>query len=214
VSDPSDPDARAPDRAFKRWNAFVLVALWALVAGAGMVVLVRYSLGPGRQAHAPVSWPAGSRVPHRPGRPTLVMIAHPKCACTRASISELAVLITHCRDRASVSVLFVRPSGTSRDWDETDLRRSAEGIPGVTVLTDADGHEAALFGASTSGQVLLYDGRGWLQFSGGITDGRGHAGDNPGRAAVEHLLHGQAAPSTSPVFGCSLFASNEAGNEP
>ena len=201
------PSHQAP----RRGGTIGLLALWALVVAAGMFVLVRYSLGPGHPAHAPAVWPAGSHIPRTAGRPALVMIAHPKCACTRASIGELAVLMTHCGDQVSASVLFVRPPGTSHEWNETDLRRSAEAIPGVRVLTDEGEREATLFGALTSGQVLLYDGAGRLRFSGGITDGRGHAGDNPGRAAVEQLLHGRPGASTSPVFGCYLFASNEAG---
>ena len=205
-----DPEGQPSHQSSKRGHTG-LVALWAVIVAAGIVLLVRYSLEPGRPARAPTVWPAASHVPRPVGRPFLVMIAHPKCACTRASIGELALLMTHCRDRVAASVLFVRPHGTSRQWNETDLRRSAGVIPGVTVLTDEGGREAALFGASTSGQVYLYDGSGQLQFSGGITDGRGHEGDNPGRSAVEHLVHGQAAPSTSPVFGCNLFASGQAG---
>lgn len=193
-----------------RRRIVILVVVWILVVAGAMLALVRYSLGPGRPADPPSVWPASSHVSHRPGRPSLVLIAHPKCVCTRASLGELALLLTHCPGRAAAAVIFVRPHGTSPEWNETDLRRSAEEIPGVTVLTDEGGREAALFGASTSGQVLLYDGAGRLQFSGGITDGRGHSGDNPGRTAVEHLLQGRPGPSTSPVFGCALFASNEA----
>jgi hypothetical protein len=74
------------------------------------------------------------------------------------------------------------------------------------VRPDTDGREAALFGAKTSGQVLVYDGTGRLRFSGGITGGRSHSGDNPGRARVEALLlSGTLDRPISPVFGCALF---------
>jgi hypothetical protein len=60
----------------------------------------------------------------------------------------------------------------------------------------------------TSGQTFLYDARGTLLFSGGITGARGHAGDNAGRASIVALLNRAGAATTSTnVFGCSLFAS-------
>ena len=42
--------------------------------------------------------------------------------------------------------------------------------------------------AITSGQTLLYDTKGHLVFSGGITGGRGHEGDNTGRESIEKYL--------------------------
>jgi hypothetical protein len=194
-------------RAAPRWVLPAAgAAAWALLVGVGMVALVRYSLGPGRSAEAPAVWPATSRLARAAGRPTLVMVAHPRCACTRASLGELAVLMTRCQGRVAATVLFVWPPGTSTAWNETDLRRSAAAIPGVAVLTDEGGREAHRFGAATSGQVLLYDAAGRLRFSGGITGGRGHSGDNAGREALQALLvEGQARRSSTPVFGCELF---------
>ena len=81
-------------------------------------------------------------------------------------------------------------------------------IQNVTVVRDDDGLEAQRFGAATSGQTFLYDSQGVLQFSGGITSARGHAGDNAGRAALISLLNRleTSQPRTN-VFGCPLFAS-------
>jgi hypothetical protein len=79
----------------------------------------------------------------------------------------------------------------------------------VTVMLDENGHDTAAFGASTSGQVMVYDASGAIQFSGGITDGRGHEGDNPGMLAVLSLVRdGKSQVSTTPVYGCSLGTSN------
>ncbi len=75
----------------------------------------------------------------------------------------------------------------------------------MRVIRDDGALMAAAFGAETSGQVFLYDAQGSLRFSGGITESRGHVGDNAGRAAVEQLLQGKAPVKTrTPVFGCSL----------
>jgi len=183
----------------------VVVAVWAAAILAGMIALTRYSLSPGTLAAAPASWPAASTVERTTPLPQLVMIAHPRCACTRASLGELAVLMAHCAGRVLATVIFVRPDGVPAGWENTDLLQSARAIPGVTVLTDAGGREAARFGAATSGQVLLYDAAGRLAFCGGITAGRGHAGDNAGREALEALLRGAPARASVPVFGCELF---------
>ena len=53
---------------------------------------------------------------------------------------------------------------------------------------DKEGSDAAALGATTSGQVMVYAVGGKLLFGGGITDGRGHEGDNAGSEAVLALL--------------------------
>ena len=102
-------------------------------------------------------------------------------------------------------VLFVKPTGVTLDWEKTELWRSAAAISGVTVTTDDGGREAALFHAATSGQVVLFDAAGHEIFAGGITESRGHEGDNPGLARIlSLLLHGSAELARAPVFGCAL----------
>ena len=77
----------------------------------------------------------------------------------------------------------------------------------MTVVRDDEGLEAERFGASTSGQTVVYDSEGELLFTGGITGARGHAGDNLGRESVLELLNrGKAERSWTSVFGCRLFA--------
>ena len=59
--------------------------------------------------------------------------------------------------------------------------------------------------SATSGHALLYDARSRLEFSGGITVARGHAGDNVGRSAIEALIAGDVTVlRQAPVFGCAL----------
>jgi hypothetical protein len=90
--------------------------------------------------------------------------------------------------------------------ERTDLWDSAQNIPGVTVLADRAGVEAGRFNGVTSGIAMLYDVDGRLLFSGGITDSRGHSGDNQGREAIVSLLTGDGnTQSVTPVFGCSLL---------
>jgi hypothetical protein len=184
----------------------VVFALWLGVVGGGTIEMTRYSNSPGNSGQAPIAWPADSQIPSNASRPTLVMFAHPRCPCTRASLGELEVLLVQFPGQLGACVVFLKPADTITNWEKTDLWRTASAIPGVTVYTDNVGIEARRFHAETSGQTLLYDRSGTLQFQGGITLGRGHAGDNPGRSALQELLReGDPNQVKTPVFGCSLF---------
>jgi hypothetical protein len=189
----------------ERWLWGVFGALWFAALGIGTGVLWIYKSTPGEAAAERARWPAASRLPRDPARPTLVLVAHPRCACTRASLAELAVLMRRLHGQVTGQVLFVRPAGMPEDWERTGTWRAAHGIPGVRVWTDAGGVEAARFGARTSGQVLLYGKEGRLLFSGGITPVRGHLGDSVGQERIVSLVTtGHADAATSRVFGCAL----------
>lgn len=182
------------------------LVLWLVAVGWGSACLWSYQSRPGTSAQAPPDWPAEARLRRAADGPTLVMLAHPRCPCTRASIEELARLMSLGRDRLLAYVLFYLPTGVEEGWERTDQWRSAERIPGVRVLPDQDGATARRFGAETSGQALLYDADGKLVFSGGITPSRGHGGDSLGRAIIAAALRGEPRQErTSPVFGCSLL---------
>jgi hypothetical protein len=195
-------------------NKLLLVAagtIWFLTVGAGVAVLWNYENTPGlAAAAAPDQWPATSNIQRATNRATLVMMVHPHCPCTRASVGELARLMAQAQDRVTAYVLFAKPPNLSKDWEQTDLWETAAAIPGVIVMRDDEGLEARRFHAATSGQTMLYDKNGNLLFSGGITDGRGHEGDNAGRSAIVSLLTtSEADYKETPVFGCALFAQGE-----
>lgn len=149
----------------------------------------------------------------------LVMVAHTKCACTRASLSELERVMARAGTRAEAVVVFVGPRETART-DVLDLRATARAIPGVRVVEDE--HEARVFAAATSGQVMLYDERGALLFQGGLTASRGHEGESAGGAFVRRFLTrapvtttgAPSTPGASDVFGCALFDSPHSPHSP
>jgi hypothetical protein len=181
--------------------------VWLLTVIGGMSVLWRYKNTPGAPAEAPTLWPERVAVERASGRPTLVMLAHPRCPCTRASLSELSRLMAQAEGAVQAHVLFLKPSDSEDGWEKTDLWRSAASIPGVRVAADVDGRQGGLFGATVSGQVVLYDARGRLLFRGGITGGRGHEGDNRGRSLVTSLIRSGGTGDRveeSRVFGCAL----------
>jgi len=182
------------------------VAAWLSLSAAGMRIVLEHEFGQGLRASAPRSWPAESAIERARDRATLVMLAHPHCPCTRASIGELSAIMARGQGLIAAYVLFIRPEGVPDDWTRTDTWRKASSIPGVRVIADDHDVEARLFGALTSGQVLLYDRDGLLAFSGGITQSRAHYGDNEGVEAILSIVtSGAAARHETAVFGCPLF---------
>ncbi len=181
-------------------------ALWLGLSGFGLWVLLKYQAAPGVSDLPPIAWPKESAIPKIHGLATLLLIAHPECPCTAASIEELAWIMSRTPNKARVHVLFFKPAAFPKDWEKGSLWSKAEAIPGVNVYCDVDGVEAKHFNVGTSGHAILYDGQGHLLFSGGITRARGHSGSNAGRDAIVALLtRGHAEYRRTNVFGCSLL---------
>ena len=192
-------------------SRIVLSLLWLLTAVVGTWATLRYQITAGRSGPPPEQWSQDMEIPLSKNGGTLLMFAHPKCPCTRSSISELNRLLARTPQRIAAHVFFLKPSEFGIEGARTDLWHSAAAIPGVTVHEDVDGKLARRFGAETSGYVVLYNAQGQLQFHGGITAGRGHVGDNAG---VDEILKLSAeageASQQSPVYGCPLTDKNYA----
>jgi hypothetical protein len=186
-------------------KSLAAVGLWLAVVGAGFGWLAVYESRPGAAADGPRDWPADSRLAREPGRWTLVLFLHPRCPCSKATLEELAELTPRFADRLRTYAVFCKPEGTPEGWEQTAMWRQAASIGGVTACSDEGDAERRRFGARTSGQVFLYDGKdGRLRSCGGITRARGMAGPNAGRRAVESLLSGRPAAAEGPVYGCPL----------
>ena len=193
------------------WTLFGVAWLGCVVAG--LATLMEYDNRPGPTADAPAAWPAASRLTRDAAGPTLVMLAHPRCDCTRASVAELAELLARAPHRPRALVVFIKPGSVPGGWEQTALWKAASAIPGVTVVRDDEGIESRRFGVQTSGQVLVYGADGRLLYSGGTTGARGKTGNNAGRAAILAALDDQrgerALTSSAAVFGCSLFTPSD-----
>lgn len=204
---------RRPDR-----TLWVLAGLWLMLASAALFAMADYGAEQGKSGDAPTQWPDGLQgmIQPDPARPTLVLLAHPLCPCTRASLWELESITNRLFGMVNLHVLFYQPDESAsmqasmqEVWRASDLKNIAARLPGTQMHADVDGRIAKHFGAYTSGHVLLYSTDGQLQFTGGITPSRGHKGTNPGRAAVYSAILGDKgidplAPQLNPVFGCSL----------
>lgn len=184
----------------------LVAVVWLLAATAGLLALANYNSKPGDPGQPPPHWPVGVSLTRQGAKPTLLMFLHPRCPCSRASLSELARLAVDERDRFDLAVVFVQPAGVAEDWSQADLWDTALANRDLHVVLDSGGVLARRFGAQTSGQVLLYDRAGVLQFDGGLTPGRGHVGDSFGRSRLQAIATGQvpASPATCATYGCPL----------
>ncbi len=185
------------------WVVGVFAALWLTAAVGGLYVVWAYDNAPGLPANAGPVWPANTRLERAIGGPTVVLLAHPLCDCTKATLSELAEALARTSVKPKTYVVFLKPSSMPDGWEKSSLWNAAAKLPNTTIISDEDGHEAEHFGALTSGQTMVYDAEGALQFSGGITGARAHEGDNAVRAAVVALLNklpNQHAATN--VYGC------------
>ncbi len=188
----------------------VVTGLWAAAAVAGFAAVWRYKSTPGAPEQAPASWPAAASAMLAADRPTLVLFAHPRCPCTRASLAELARLTARLEQPVRTHIVFVHPVGVQTDWLDTDLVQSARAIPGAEITDDHGEVLTRMFGSTTSGHARLYGPDGELWFSGGLTEARGHEGRSVGQESLVALINGrQAVARTTPTFGCHLQTPGE-----
>lgn len=200
-----------PRRAPARWSTGALVAVWLIVVVCGWWCIERFefSVNESSSQRVVTKWPADSALVRPANRPTLLFFLHPKCPCTRASVDELSRLFTSLAETATpVPELFVIatiPPTEIEAWWNTDTIAQTQQIASANLFVDRGGREAARFGATTSGFVMLFDELGNRRYAGGITICRGHEGESAGRQLLAEMLRGgTTGKSEMPVFGCML----------
>lgn len=181
-----------------------LSTAWICLVVALVLASVRRDSAPGDAGAPPPDWPIATTLRPDLDGPTLVMVAHPRCPCTLASLDALERLLAGASRPVRAYLLLTVPEGATPEFASGEALERARRLSGVIVVLDADGRETARFGARTSGHVLAFDADGHLRFAGGITPSRGHRGDAPGRRALAALLAGAPAVDAAPVFGCPL----------
>jgi hypothetical protein len=188
-----------------KFNLIGLLVFWGLVVGSGIALLEVHASRPGDVGTPFLRWPEGSRIRRVGNRQTLLMFLHPCCPCSRASLAELAYIMSRVGGRVSAHALLLLPAHLPERWDTSGIERDLADLPDILTWQDKGGSEARRFGVATSGHVLLYDAQGRLTYSGGITSARGHRGANYGRDAVLAQILGEEADRPgNPVFGCPL----------
>src|SRR5580704_12845476 len=103
------------------------VFVWLMAVVGGMLWLVRYQMTPGAQAaDVPQQWPSGIDFSRNKAGLTLVMLVHPQCPCSRASMHELSELMSRGEGKIAAHVLFVEPPGAPKGWCDGDLWNDAK----------------------------------------------------------------------------------------
>jgi hypothetical protein len=179
-------------------------ALWITTIALAFDAIRRFESTPGMAASAPRAWPASTTVSRTPGAWSLVMLVHPHCSCSRASVQELGAIVEKAPRDVQTTVLVYRPREMAAGWERTGVYDAATRVRRARVLIDDDGVEARAFGGFTSGQTFLYGDRGRLRFAGGVTSLRGHAGLNRGRVDVIRIANQRGGDGSHPVFGCAI----------
>lgn len=186
----------------------LLFACWCISIAALGLRAWGYDFERASTEKAGPAWPKLSELARVGGKDTLVMAIHPACPCSRASLAELERAAPGLWDHVDLDVVFFEPPVKPAGWDSVGLWERASGIPGARVIKDREGRELRRFGMTTSGEVKLFDEAGKLLFHGGITESRGHEGENPGLdALLAAVRDGKPASKPSPVFGCAIFSS-------
>ena len=181
--------------------------MWVSALGAGYYILLDYHHSPSLSGQVPSVWPAASQLTLHSNTPTLLVMLHPHCGCSKATLNELEKILARTRERLSVEMVFVGSTDLLNQIEESELWLTASRLPYTTITLDRDGVEAKHFGSFASGQVGLFTPEGTLLFQGGITSARGHEGDNLGATTIvtSVLSHATKDVSKTPVFGCDLF---------
>lgn len=182
--------------------------VWVSTIALAYQAVRRFETTPGQAADARAFWPAASSIDRRGDDWTLVMLIHPHCSCSRASVQELQAVL---EKAPSVRpwVLVYRPQDFKRGWEQTEVVAAASRLRRSRVRIDENGREAKLFGGFTSGQTFLYDRNGKLRFAGGITSLRGHSGINRGRVDIIDIVSSRGTDGSHPVFGCAIASRTE-----
>lgn len=196
-------------RAASMLRSFILnviaCAVCLVLVGTGLVVVSGFETSDEADLRQCTDWPREAPLSLDRSRTTLLMFAHPRCPCTRASLEELKAVLARFPAKVSAQIYFLSPSRKPGEWTLTDSWREATKIPGLTIRYDTDGYLAGLFRAENSGEVLLYSPHGKLLFRGGITRGRAETGMNSSEAALVSAIEGaSAALVPTPVYGCAL----------
>jgi hypothetical protein len=201
-------------RNLQGWRTTALVACWFAASAGVWAWTVAYGTTTAQPAASAFANPAPVTgvLTTLSERPTLYLFMHPRCPCTRATITQLQRVLTASglkqAELPEVVVVATIPNATENDsdWLESDTLRRASELPNATVQYDAGGVKARSFGAQASGSVALYAADRRLLFAGGVTVSRGHEGDCLG---AEQLLQqiknpSEQVPLTAPALGCRL----------
>lgn len=190
-----------------------LLIAWLVSVVVAFLQLADYACRPGQAAEPRSAWPSETKLNFIDDHWNVLVFMHPKCPCSRASMTELQRVIEQLEDSNGQNIVtqfvFFHPEAESQadseDWNDSELIRASSKLTDLAPWFDRGAVESRRFGATTSGHVMAYSPSGELGFSGGVTVRRSHEGDNAAAQALAEILDGSVnIEPTYPVFGCPI----------
>ena len=189
------------------------LVLWAMLVATGLVWMTAYSMSPGVEVEPLTGRPANSSIFFSDDVPTLVAFLHPRCPCTQPTMGSLAKLMAK-KHQIVVQPIFFLPGTKPDSWARADYWDRLMASGAHRPMIDVDGRFARQCRVTTSGHVILFAADGRVLYSGGITGGRVHEGDNMGLTRLNRILDGVPVENPSfPVYGCSIVKKEQHGHE-
>lgn len=174
-----------------------LFVAWLILLSTGLLWGARYATQAGQHTMSDLK-DKGT------GRPVFLVFVHPKCSCSKATITELSKLMPSL-EGVSVKIIF-NQYAKDEDWVRGELWQQALKIEGAEMISDFGGKITAEYGVKTSGHSFLFDENGKQIFSGGLTIARGHEGASAGAEFLKQWKKQQKKETFfERVFGCEHF---------
>lgn len=182
-------------RTFQILGVGFLGVAWLISLGYTWHKALLYDTTPGRSAQRIVQPPRTQF-----SRLSCVIVAHPFCPCTRATLKAMRQVVNTYPGQLSCTVVFAG----QRPQPDCENLQLAKAIPGASIESMSAKQAREQYDAYTSGQTLVYDRDGKRLFAGGITPDRG--GDDPRFALniFKEIQKGHEKTGTYPVYGCAL----------
>src|SRR5882762_11463884 len=124
----------------------LMFCLWLGLIVVGYAWLLRYSFAVGKAATAPGTIPHGLASSAPSARPQLLLALHPRCPCSRATLTELAKILSRAANACDVTVLLYRPADKPDSWLEGALLDTCRQL-NCRICPDPDGRLAASLGS-------------------------------------------------------------------
>ena len=102
----------------QRW-VLLSVTAWAVACVSVFVLLWSYANVPGAQGMLPVGWTAATELERPDDRAMLLVFAHPKCPCTRATMTAIERLQREVPSSFATRVVFYEPADADASWRQT-----------------------------------------------------------------------------------------------
>jgi len=171
----------------------------------GIWQLYAFSTTPGD--HTVVqSWILQDKLPLKHQLASLVVLIHPKCSCSTATLKEVERLKIGLKDKLDVKLVFISYGDKSKNWYQGPVWDLAVSMKkNVSIVLDNDGQILKTLGTKTSGTAYLVGPDLKVVFQGGLTPIRGHEGATSGQAFIASWVKGNTKSSLiQKIFGCGV----------